>query len=126
MEEKIYTLKNGDAFKLNDGLDWVVVNPDQEHQASYACVISVRNAPQGFPHFLYFASKAINQLSREELDLIDEQIVRVFPAYQKVLAKKVEPIIKGGRCINAEAHLKSPYPGYFNLSAWPQYWEKQA
>lgn len=124
MKDKVYTLNNGDVFKLDDGLEWVVVNPDREHQASYACVISVRNTPEGIPHFLYFLDKAVNKLSRDELDRIDEEIVQVFPLYQEVLDKKVPPIMEGGRCVNAEAHLVSPYPGYFNLASWPDYWIK--
>lgn len=124
MKENIFIIKNGDTFKLDDGLEWVVVNPSKERQALCACVISVRNAPEGMPHFLYFLDKAVNELSRDELDCIDEEIVKVFSLYQEVLKKKVPPIMEGGRCVNAEAHLKSPYPGYFNLASWPDYWIK--
>lgn len=124
MKDKIYKLKNGGSFKLDDELEWVVVNPEAEQHAICACVVSVRNAPQGMPHFLYFSDKAVNELTREELDQIDMSIARICPLYQEVLDNKVPPIMEDGRCINAEAHLKSPYPGYFNLASWPDYWIK--
>ena len=122
MSNSEYILNNGDKLKLDDDIDWIVVNPEQAQSSCCACVVSVRNAPEGTPRFLYFSNKKVNKLSRDELDLIDQEILKIYPAYRAILGAKVEPIMEGGRCVNAEEHLQSPYPGYFNLASWPDYW----
>jgi hypothetical protein len=117
------TISDGRTIKVQIG--WVIVNPETAPKANHVCVISVRNAPDNMPVFLYLLEgMEVRQLKRDpDLDRIDAAIVAICPEYQKVIDQRIWPILKDGVYTNVSEWQRSSEPGYFDLDAWPQFWE---
>lgn len=119
-----HIIADGRTVQLKKG-EWVVVNPHEAGTAKSICAISVRNAPKGTPCFAYFLTgKNVNELRRNpDLNRIDEEIEKAWPAYGDILRHKVElaPDGKGGYA-NLHEWREAPEPGYFDLADYAEYW----
>lgn len=119
-----HVIADGRTVQLKEG-EWVVVNPDKAAQAQSICAVSVRNAPEGTPRFAYFlVGKGVNELRRDpDLNRIDEEIAKVWPAYREILKQKVELVPDGkGGYTNVDEWRKAPEPGYFDPAGYAEYW----
>lgn len=123
MANSAFTIAGGRSVVFPSD-DWVVVNPDDAPSAMTVCVVAVRNAPAGTPHFAVFVDRPVRELHRHpDLDTIDAAIIEVWPAYQDILDARVAPVFKQGLILeNFEEWNNAPQPGYFDLDAWSEYW----
>lgn len=123
-----HVIADGRTVQLKKG-EWVVVNPREAGTAKSVCAISVRNAPEGTPRFVYFLTgKKVNELRRKpDLDRIDKEIEKAWPAYGDILQRKVELVPDGkGGYANLDEWREAPEPGYFDLAGYAEYWAAAA
>ncbi|MDM8289518.1 hypothetical protein QUW41_09435 [Slackia piriformis] len=123
MNDSMFKIANGRVFSL-PGKGWKLVNPEDAPFAATVCAVEVRNAPAGTPHFAVFVQRAVCELRRHpDLDAIDAAIAKVYPGYQTILDARVDPVFERGlKLKNYAEWARAPRAGYFDLSAWPEYW----
>lgn len=112
-----FKIKNGSVVEL--AIDFAIVNVEDAADAQSICIVEVRNAPAGTPHYAYFLKgKNVADLDRNDLDAIDEAIGAKFPKFREILESAAKP----GNIRSGTEWAKAVEPGYFDLSAYPQYW----
>ena len=118
----MYTLANGQTVSIPEEGTFVVNGEDAEN-AEGVCAVAVKNAPKGTPVFFYFMTKKVSHLRRDpDLNRIDEAIAEAWPAYRKILQRKVELIPDGnGGDVNINEWREAPEPGYFTLESSEEY-----
>lgn len=114
------------SLSMNNGKDTLVIphsgsyhvlNPLDAPSSSHAAVVSVRNKGSlDIPFFIIFVNEPPSGFSAEQKSAFNGAIASICPDYARALEMKVEPRFEGGECVNAEEHLHSPYPGFFNVN----------
>ncbi|MDU1587022.1 MULTISPECIES: hypothetical protein [Clostridium] len=100
--------------------DWLVVYNHNPINSKYAGVVEVKNGTEyNAPHFLFFSEKPINQLTENDIELIDKECSVIFPKYKDILRDYVPLIFdKEHKPINLDEHITSPIPGYFAIQEY--------
>ena len=122
VEVTTYPLSDGRILK--PGYDWIIVNPEDSEGADNVCIVAIRSAPAGTPHFAYFLhGTATRYLTDEESDEIDRRITKIWPPYQWILDHIVKQKFNIlGKWVNQDEWDECLRPGYFDPISFKQYW----
>lgn len=112
---------------LKDGIliipkDWILLNPEQAPQYSYAGVVECRNSDKyGIPHFCFFTNyKHGCDYTDDFTEHIEELCCQKWPEFRDIMKKEVKLIPDPehkGKYLNAEEHLASPVIGHFHITS---------
>ena len=98
--------------------DYIILNKDEAEYCKYASVVEVRNASFGVPHFVYFATKKINEYTDSEYKIIENMCVREWPRFKEIIDSVVEPIVdpeEHWNYLNKEELDAAPQIGHFEI-----------
>ncbi|EPB8220769.1 hypothetical protein [Clostridium perfringens] len=97
--------------------DWVILNEDDAKNCEYVGVIEVKNGTKyNSPHFLFFSTKPINELTNNDTKKLDEKCIKMFSDYQKILNDYIPlKYDEKGEMLNGKEHISGPIPGYFAI-----------
>lgn len=121
--EKMANQPNITQHDLNGGYilypkDWIIVNPDEAMNCHFAGVIECRLASYNMPHLLFFSSKKMSALTKDDFEKINRKATEAYPAFKDMLEQQVTPIDdpdQPGHMLNADEWMKSPQLGYFPI-----------
>ncbi len=119
--EKINSQVKMTQYEINEGVvicpsDWIVVNPEKQHNSCYAGVVECRKSCFEVPHFLFFTNKLGNEYDDELYDEVNKKCCKKWPQFNDILKKQVEIMYDTeGNIINNDEWLKAPILGYFAL-----------
>lgn len=98
---------------------WIILNPQAFKRSIFAGVVEVRNAPEGFPHFVWPTDMAPGQdFSDEELQKVSDLCVKAYPAFQQILdlqIKLIEDPAYPGKFLNLDQWEKAVEVGFFHI-----------
>lgn len=107
--------------RLKDGYvkypeSWIVLNEKDSAICSYAGVVEVRANGVEFPHFLFFSTIPIAEMSDEAVQDIYQHCCDAYPAFAELLLTEVTPIWdEEGHLVNATEWISAPHPGCFAI-----------
>lgn len=113
------------SIPMNSGRDslviphpkhYAILNPLDAPLSSCAAVVSVRNkGTLEVPYFIFFSNFDPCEFTVQLKESLHAAMASICPDYARVLEMKVEPKMENGKCVNVDAHLNSPYPGFFPI-----------
>ncbi|MGC5816111.1 hypothetical protein [Clostridium perfringens] len=97
--------------------DWIILNEYHAKNCEYARVIEVKNGTKyNSPHFLFFSTKPINELTNNDTKKLDEKCINMFSNYKKILNEYIPlKYDENGEMLNGNEHISGPIPGYFAI-----------
>lgn len=99
-----YPMAAGACVKAPSG--WVVVNPADAMDSCFAGVIEIKNgAKYNAPHFLFFSSEPIGEMSDNQRAAIEARIIGIWPRFADV--KRDEKL--------SDQIKDAPHVGFFSL-----------
>lgn len=117
--EKEKTMKR---IEMKDGYlfcpdDWIVIDFNNSSDSMYAGVVETKNgAKYNVPHFVFFSPFPINEMDDYDIENLNHKICDVYPEFENILNKVVEPIYDENReLLNFEEWSSAPRPGCFQL-----------
>lgn len=100
--------------------NYLIANPEQAENMSYACVVECRNADKyGTPHIVIFSNfESVNQYDKIYEESIHRMCCRVYPEFEEILELQVKPIDdpdNPGMILNSDEWMKAPNIGLFDV-----------
>lgn len=99
-------------------LDWLLINPQDAPTSSRAYVVECLNASRyNIPHYVYFDD--LKERNEDFYKKVENEIVKVYPEFQKVIDKQVEAEYEEGEpqtfahITNLEEYSSAPTIGIF-------------
>lgn len=97
--------------------DWVVIDLFPAIECDYAGIIEIKNGHKyNAPHFVFFSKKAINTLTEQDIDEINNYACRIYKKFKNLLKMQVDPVYdENHNLLNAEVWKNAPVLGYFTI-----------
>lgn len=109
-------------IKIRDGhvivpKGWVILAGLDPKECDHVGVVEVRNgARYNTPHFVFFSTRPLEDFQDEDYERVNEECIKAFPDFEKILGAQVEPKIdKDNNILNREEFLDAPNVGYFPI-----------
>ena len=110
-----YDIKDGYVLVPDN---WIVANPEDAKDCSYAGVIECRRKDFNVPHFLFYTNRRSNEYDKKFRDSINKRCCNKWPKFTEILRQQVEPIDdpkNPGHQLNADEWMAAPNLGHFEL-----------
>jgi len=97
--------------------DWVELNYCKPECSLYAGVVEIKDGPRyNLPHFIFYSSKPINELSQEDCDTINELCCELYPIMRDVLNMHQDmKYDENGKISNLQDLKYIPFVGHFQI-----------